>query len=139
MFRSNNCTLFHFWWKKNLVKHQKVSKYYEIDCLQDSVFLFMFLLTVKFVNNSHIYESIFLFLVTNVLKQTWNSFNTKFQPHWKDRKSTYQVRQIFGPFLLLICSDFRLKQLESLQSYQKTQRNEVWICIGPIRIKREFK
>ena len=32
MFISNNRTLFHLWRKENLVKHQKVSKYYETDC-----------------------------------------------------------------------------------------------------------
>ena len=39
----------------------------------------------------------FIFLKT-FLKQTWNAFNTKFQPQWKDRKSSYQVRQILGLF-----------------------------------------
>ena len=29
LFISNNRTSFHFWWKKNLVNHQKVSKYSE--------------------------------------------------------------------------------------------------------------
>ena len=32
MFITNNCASFHLWWKKNLVKHQKVSKYYENYC-----------------------------------------------------------------------------------------------------------
>ena len=32
MFISNNRTSFHLWWKENLVKHRKVSKYYETDC-----------------------------------------------------------------------------------------------------------
>ena len=32
MFISNNCTSFHLWGKENLVKHQKVSKYYENYC-----------------------------------------------------------------------------------------------------------
>ena len=32
MFVSNNRPSFHLWWKENLVKHQKVSKYYETDC-----------------------------------------------------------------------------------------------------------
>ena len=41
-------------WKKNLAKHWKVSKYYETDCLQNFLLLFMFLLTTKFVKNSHI-------------------------------------------------------------------------------------
>ena len=32
MIISNNRPSLHFWWKENLVKHQKVSKYYETDC-----------------------------------------------------------------------------------------------------------
>ena len=31
MFISNNRASFHLWWKENLVKHQKVPKYYEND------------------------------------------------------------------------------------------------------------
>ena len=31
IFISNNRALFHLWWKENLIKHQKVSKYYEND------------------------------------------------------------------------------------------------------------
>ena len=33
---SNNHALFHLWWKECLVKHQKVSKYYPIDCSKES-------------------------------------------------------------------------------------------------------
>ena len=32
MFISNNCASFHVWWTENLLKHQKVSKYYENSC-----------------------------------------------------------------------------------------------------------
>ena len=32
MLISNNRASFHLWWKKNLVKHQKVSEYYENGC-----------------------------------------------------------------------------------------------------------
>ena len=32
MFISNNGASFQLWWKENLVKHRKVSKYYETDC-----------------------------------------------------------------------------------------------------------
>ena len=31
-FISNNDALFHFWWKENLLNHQKVWKYYKYDC-----------------------------------------------------------------------------------------------------------
>ena len=37
MFTSNNRALFHWWWKENLVKHQKVSKYYENGCKSKNV------------------------------------------------------------------------------------------------------
>ena len=35
------------------------------------------------------------------LDQTWKAFNavnTKFEPQWKDRESSYQVRQILAFF-----------------------------------------
>ena len=32
MRTSNNRASFHLWWKKNLIKHHKASKYYENDC-----------------------------------------------------------------------------------------------------------
>ena len=32
MFVTDNHDSFHFWWKENLIKHQKVSKYYDQDC-----------------------------------------------------------------------------------------------------------
>ena len=41
MFISNNLTSFHLWWKENLVKYQKVSKYYENDCVQNFLLLFL--------------------------------------------------------------------------------------------------
>ena len=55
---------------ENLVKHQKVSKYYENDYLQNVLSLFMFLLTAKFVKNSHIWGGIYFIILKNVLKQT---------------------------------------------------------------------
>ena len=33
-----------------------------------------------------------------MLKQTWHSFNTKFQTHWKDWESSYHIRIILGHF-----------------------------------------
>ena len=54
MFMSNNRASLHLWWQKSLVKHQKVSKYYENDCLQNFLSLLMSLLTAKFVKNDQI-------------------------------------------------------------------------------------
>ena len=62
----------------------------------------MALLTAKFVKNSHIWPRIYFIFLKNVLKESWNSFNTKFQPQWKARKTSYQVRQILALFFYLI-------------------------------------
>ena len=94
---SNNRTSFHLWWKEDLVKHQRVSKY-ENDGLQNFLLHYMSLLTANFIKNSHAYARIYFIFLKNVLKQTWNAFNTKFRATWKDRKSSYQVRQVFALF-----------------------------------------
>ena len=77
-------------------------KYYEIDCLQSLLLLFMFLLTTNFVKNSHMLSRIFFIFLKTVLNQTSNAFNTKFLRQWKDRKSSYQVEEAFALFFNLI-------------------------------------
>ena len=54
MFIGNNRASFHLPGKGNFVKHQRVSEYYESDCLKNFLLHFMSLLTAKFVKNSHI-------------------------------------------------------------------------------------
>ena len=95
---SNNRPWFHLWWKENLGKLQQVSKYYEKDCLQIFLLLFMSLLPTKFVKNSHIWGKIYFIFLKNVLKQTRNSFNIKFQAQWKACSSSYQLKQILALF-----------------------------------------
>ena len=102
MFISNNRSSFHFWWKENFVKHQQVSRYYEKHCLQIFLLLLMSLLATKFVKNSHIWGKIYFIFLKNVLKQTRNSFNTKFQAQWKACSSSYQLKQILAVFCDLI-------------------------------------
>ena len=99
---SNNCPSLHLWWTENLGKLQQVSKYYEKDCLQIFLLLFMSLLPTKFVKNSHIWGKIYFISLKNVLKQTRNSFNTKFQDQWKACSSSYQLKQILAVYCDLI-------------------------------------
>ena len=66
---SNNRPSFHLWRRKNLVKHEKVSKYYENDCLQNFLSLFMSLLPAKFVRNSHTDARIYFFFLKNVVRK----------------------------------------------------------------------
>ena len=59
-FINNNKASFHLWLEGNLVKHQKLSKYYDHGCLQNFCKTFMSLLTVPTVKNSHILAGIYL-------------------------------------------------------------------------------
>ena len=62
----------------------------------------MSLLTAKFIKSIHIWSGIYFIFLENILKQSWDSFNTKFQSQWKARKSSYQVRQILALFRYVI-------------------------------------
>ena len=62
----------------------------------------MSLLTALIVKNSHILGRIYFIFLKNILNQTWKAFNTKFGPQWKDRKSSYQVRQVLAVFCKLV-------------------------------------
>ena len=59
IFITNNRVSFHLWWNENLVKHRKVSKYYNHDCLQNSPLLFMSLWTAQVVKSSQILAGIY--------------------------------------------------------------------------------
>ena len=75
MFVSNKRPSFHMCSKKNLVKHRKVSKYYETGCLQIFLLTFLLVLTTNFVKKGHIQARILFMFLKGVLNQT---FNTKF-------------------------------------------------------------
>ena len=119
---------------------KKVSKYYDTDCPQNFLFLFMFLIKVKLVKNSHIYGCIFFIFLKNVLKQTQNSFNTKFQHHWKDKKSSYQEKQVLGLFCHLIALALHLcyNSVKGLRVTKKKKKSKVWRSLGRVKIKKKF-
>ena len=64
-------------------------------------FLFFFL-TIKIVKNNHTVAIIFFIFMKNVPKEIGSSFDTRFQPQWKDQKSHYQVSPILRVFCNLI-------------------------------------
>ena len=64
---TNHYVSFHLWWKENFVKRQKVSKYYDYDCLQNFLLLFMSLLTAPISKNSPILAGISCIFPKNIL------------------------------------------------------------------------
>ena len=79
MFIGNDRASFHFWAQEHLLKHQRVSKYYHNDCLQNVLSHFMSLFTAKLVKNSHTRAKIYFIFLENVLKQTSNILNSQFE------------------------------------------------------------
>ena len=70
-----------------------------------------------------------------MLKQTWHSFNTKFQTQWKDRESSYHVRIILG----LFCNSVALiLGLNSLKDLRVTKNVKEINCEG-VRSELESK
>ena len=64
-------------------------------------------------------------------KKTWKYFNTKFGPHWKDRKGSYQVTITYN------CVLFHLRWKENLmKKSQKMMKmivdtaNHAWFLYG---------
>ena len=54
MFITNNHALFHLWCKVNLVKHQKLTIYYDHDFLENFYLSLMSLLTAEIVKNIYL-------------------------------------------------------------------------------------
>ena len=95
-FITNNHDSFHLWWNENLVKHWKVSKYYDQDCLKNFLLDLMSLLGVPIFLKSHFLAEIhFIFLKTHP-RYNFKGFQYKIWIQWKDRKSSYQVKQILS-------------------------------------------
>ena len=90
MFIANDHNSFHLWWQENFVKHQKVLKYYDQDCLKNFLLLFMSLLSASIVKNSHFCDWTLLNLSKKRRRPTFKGLNTKFGPQWEGRKSSYQ-------------------------------------------------
>ena len=81
MLISNNRALFHLWWKENLVKHQKVSKYYENDC------------TIQRKENSDV-EIVSISLLNGIEERDLNEVKFLDGSLWKIWSDTVSLKQI---------------------------------------------
>ena len=91
MFISNSRQLFHLWWKENLVKDRKVSKYYETNCRPNFI---------KYRNYKNCDKNNFLYDLNNINvrfdKENYdqccmlltNSFSEVFNKHASLKKKT---------------------------------------------------
>ena len=85
---TNNHASFHLWWKESLVKHLKVSKYYDHDCLQNFILLFMSLSTVQIVTNIHVFVVVYFIFLKKHLRLNLKGLQYLIGPQWKDLKNS---------------------------------------------------
>ena len=78
--------------KKNLVKHKKVSKYYDHDCPKNFILFFMSLLTAPIVKYSHVFGP--RPNLKGFQYQIWTSAK---------RSEKLSSKTSFSPFLLISC------------------------------------
>ena len=98
----------------------------------------MSLLPTKFVKNSHIWSKIYFTFLKNVLKQTRNSFNTKFQAQWKACSSSYQLKQILAVFCDLIPLILGQSSVEVLGVTEMSKKLSLK-GVGQVKIKKRFR
>ena len=71
-----------------------------------------------------------------MLKQTWHSFNTKFQTQWKDRESSYQVRRILGLFFHSIALILALNSVKDLRVTKNDKEINFEGVLGELESKK---
>ena len=98
---------------------------------------FMLLWTPIFVKNSNISATIFFIFLKNLLKQTWNSFDTKFQLQGKDLRSNYQVKENFRNFCQLVIIVLGQNNVKGLKFTKCLKKNYDWRGLEREKIKKK--
>ena len=75
-----------------------------------------------------------------MLKQTWHSFNTKFQTQWKDPESSYHVTRFLGLFchsIALILGLNSVKDLRVTKNVKEIKFGGVWGELESKKVSRD--
>ena len=75
-----------------------------------------------------------------MLKQTWHSFNTKFQTQRKDGESSYQVRIILGLFchsIALILGLNSVKDFRVAKNVKEIKFEGIWCELDSRKVSRD--
>ena len=98
---------------------------------------FMLLWTPIFVQNSNISATIFFIFLKNLLKQTRNSFDTKFQLQGKDLRGNYQVKENFRNFCQLVIIVLGQNNVKGLKVTKCLKKNYDWRGLEREKIKKK--
>ena len=91
-----------------MAKHQRVSKHYENDYLQNFLFQYMPLMTAKFVENSNYEATIYrIYLSKERPKTNLKRFQYEISISLKRLKKQLSIKANFRPFFQINSSNFR--------------------------------
>ena len=74
-----------------------------------------------------------------MLKQTWHSFNTKFQTQWKDPESSYHVGIILGLFCHWITLSLGLNSVKDIRVTKNAKEIKFEGVWGELESKKVFR
>ena len=107
-------TLRFTWSEKNLLKFQQVSKYFEPNCLQNFLLLFISLLTVLIVKNGHILAKVFFTILKKRPRPNVKGIQYQFWTSLKRSQKSLSIKTNFGAFLQITCSKFEFNLCQRL-------------------------
>ena len=109
MFITNNYNSFLLWQKENLVKHQKVSKYYDQDCLKNFLLHFVSLLRGLIFKNSHFVADIYFIFIKTCPRSNFKGFQYQIWTSVQRSEKYLSSKTNFITSLQTSYSNFRLK------------------------------
>ena len=109
----------------DFLNYQKVSKYYELDRLQNFLLLFMSLLTALIVKNSHILAGIYVIFLKRRPRPNLKGFQYQLWTLEKRSKKWLSNKTTVSAFLQISCSNLRLKLCQRPQNYKNCQSNQI--------------
>ena len=127
----------HFWWKENLIKYQKFSKYYDHGCLENFLLRFMPWLTVPIVEKCHILPGIYFIILKERSRRSSKVFQYQIWTLKKRSKKILSCKTNFSTFLQLSCSNYRLKLIKDLRVAKIIKQINFEVAWGKLEAKKQ--
>ena len=132
MFITYNHASFHLLWKEKLLK------YYVHHCLQNFLLLSMSLLTASIVKKSNFLAEIYLIFLKKCPGPNLKVFRCQIWSHWKDWKSSCQVRQNLALSRKLVALILGWNCVKGLIVTKFVKENQVWRSLERVISKKLF-
>ena len=123
----NNRTSFHLWWKENLVKYRKVSKYYETDCSSNfHNHELIFSIIKRWIQSNHKISKYFLTLgsgIKSYVQNTSSNFHKQglfLQNHQMNQIKLWNLKKFYDHRIWGLETVFELLGAEDVLRYKSS-------------------